>query len=122
MRIVVNTRNKHEIEEDKRILKCNYRSRSNYSIENFILEKRLVCDNSIISSQSTIHNMTNLKLYYNRQLTQIRSIIKESMGMQRKPVKLIAKLLPNIKYYICTTHRVSEDYYSGCNDKLAGTE
>ena len=32
MRIVVNTRNKHAIEKDKRILKYNYGLRSNYSI------------------------------------------------------------------------------------------
>ena len=47
-------------------------------------------------------------------------IIKESIGIERKLIKLIAKLLPMIKHYIYTAYRVSENYYSRYNDKIAG--
>ena len=66
MRILVNNRNKHRIEKDLRIAKSNYRSRLRYSIDDAILEKRLIYDNSMLSGKQIIHNMTNSQAYYNR--------------------------------------------------------
>ena len=60
MRILVNNRNKYRIERDSRITKSNYESRLRYSIDDTILEKRLIHDNSILSGKQIIHNMTNL--------------------------------------------------------------
>ena len=78
IRILINNRNKLNIEYDERILKSNYRSRMNYSIENVILEKRLWYNNSLLGGKTTIHNMTDLKAYYDRQLPGIGSIVEES--------------------------------------------
>jgi len=113
--------NKEVIESNQRISKCNYGSRTNYSIENAILEKQLVHNCSMLSGNITIHNMTDLKLYYDRQLPQMGSIIKESIGIERKPIKLIAKLLPVMKHHICIAHGASEKYYGRKQDKVAGT-
>ena len=66
MRIIVNQRNEGNIESDPRISKSNYRLRLKYSIEDAILEKRLVYDNSLLSRKYIIYNMTDLESCYNR--------------------------------------------------------
>jgi len=66
MRILVNNRNKYRIERDSRIAKSNYESRPRYSIDNAILEKWLIYDNSILIRKQTIHNMTDLQACYNQ--------------------------------------------------------
>ena len=120
-RILINNRNKPAIKNDKRLSKCNYGSQPLYSIENTILEKRLVYDYSRLTTATTIHNMIDLKSCYNRQLLQIRSIIEESVGIERKLIKLIANLLLVMKYHVCTVYSVSESYYSREQDQTAGT-
>ena len=42
------------------------------------------------------------------------------MVLRGNQIKLIAKLLPMMKYHICTAYRVSQEYYGGENDKIAG--
>jgi len=81
MRIVINKRNKGRIEVDLRISKCNYGSRSRYSIKNAILEKRIIYDHSMLKENTIIHNITNLQTYYNRQLAEIGSIVQELVGV-----------------------------------------
>ena len=49
IRILINQRNKFEIEDDHRVAKCNCRSRPHYSIEDVLLEKRLMHDNSLLN-------------------------------------------------------------------------
>ena len=44
----------------------NYGSRLYYLIEDAILEKRICYDNSLLNQEQTIHNIINLKLYYDR--------------------------------------------------------
>ena len=66
MRVFINYRTKGKIERDPRILKVNYESRNRFSIENTILEKRLIYDHSTLSYQHTIHKITDLKACYDR--------------------------------------------------------
>ena len=80
----------------------------------------LVHDYSMLSGNLTIHNTTDLKSCYDRQLAQIGSIIEEAIRIERKLIKLITKLLLVIKHHICTAYRVSNQYYSGKNDKVVG--
>ena len=47
--------------------------------------------------------MTDLEAYYDQQLAQIGSIVQESMGVERNIIKLIAKIIPDFQYYICTS-------------------
>ena len=66
MQIFLNHRNSENIESNTRLSKFNYRSRKNYLIETILLEKRLIYDSSIWSNYPIIHNMTDLKAYYDR--------------------------------------------------------
>ena len=74
------------IESNSQVLKCNYGSCTNYSIENTILEKRLWYDNSLLRGNKTVYNMTDLTACYNRQLAEIGSIVEELIGIERKPI------------------------------------
>ena len=82
MRIFLKYWVKERIEQDPRISKVNYWSRSKYSIENVILEKRIIYDHSALTYEKTIYNMTDLEACYNRQLLNIRSIIQELVGVE----------------------------------------
>ena len=75
MRIVINKRNRGRIEVDLRISKYNYGSRSGYSIEDAILEKRIFYDYSMLKGNTIIYNMTNLQGCYDQQLAEIGSIV-----------------------------------------------
>ena len=48
------------------MLKYNYGSYLNYSLEMVILEKKLIYDISILNQLKTIHNMTDLEVYFDR--------------------------------------------------------
>ena len=82
MRIGLNFRNKYAIEIDLRISKSNYGSRPNYSIKAAILPKQLIYDNNKLTNQVIAHNMIDLEAYCDRQLTPMRSIMQESMGVE----------------------------------------
>ena len=71
------------IEKDERLLKANYGSQKNYSIESAILEKRLIYDSCLLQNAPSIHNLIDLQLYYNHQLVNIGNIIKESVRKNR---------------------------------------
>ena len=117
IRILANTKNKLSIETNKRVLKYNYRLRTNYSIKNAILEKRLWYDNSLLQGKTIIHNMTDLKAYYDWQLLEVGYIVEESIGIEKKLIQLIAKVLLIIEYHICTSFGVSTEFYSRTNNK-----
>ena len=119
MRILVNNRNKFKIKTDHRIAKSNYGSRLDYSIDNFILEKRLVLDNSIIIGKYNICNITDLQLYYNRQLVEIGLIVQESIGIQRKLIKLLIKVLLVMQHFVYTSFGISSISYGGNNEVQA---
>ena len=75
MRILVNQRNKCKIEKDLKVAKCNYRLRLQYLVEDAILEKRLVYNNSFLNMKHIIYNITDLKSYCDRQFLEIGSIV-----------------------------------------------
>ena len=106
MRIFINQRNKFQIEKDLRVAKCNYGSRLYYLIEDAILEKRICYNNSLLNQEQTIYNMINLKSCYDRQLAQIESMVQELVGVERLQIKLFAKLIPVIEYYIYTSLKI----------------
>ena len=47
--------------------------------------------------------------------------MQESVGIQRKLIKLLMKVLPVIKYFICTSFRISSMSYGGNNEVQSGT-
>ena len=86
-----------------------------------LLEKRLIFDNSIITTKSTIYNLTDLKSYYNRQLANIGGIVEESIERNRKAILLFTKIMPIFNHYVCTGYGISKQYYREENDLLVGT-
>ena len=98
MRTHLNDDEEELMEEDVRTSKSNYGSRKNYSIENAILEKRLVMDKSLISCKKTMCHLTDLKSCCDRQLVNIGGLIEESIGRDRDVMKMLTKLIPRWKH------------------------
>jgi len=121
MRIFLDAKNKELIENNERFSTANYGSRKNYSIETAILEKRLILDHSILSMAPTIYNFTDLKSCYDRQLAKVGGILEESTDRNRNAMKLFTKIMPVFKHYINTGYGISEEYYGGAQNELAGT-
>ena len=60
------------------------------------------------SNKETIHVITDLESCYDRQLSKIASIVKESIRIDRLGIKLIVKILPRFEHYICTSFGILE--------------
>ena len=121
MRIFLGDEIEEMIETDSRFSSANYSSRKNYSIESALLEKRLIFDNSMLSGKKTMCTITDMQSCYDRQLAEIGGILEESVGRDRAVMKLISKVIPKWRHYICTGFGISDFYYGGENDPLAGT-
>ena len=117
----MSNRNQGAIERDKRISKCNYGSRLNYNIEIAILEKHLIFDNSMLLGDSSIYNLIDLQSCYNRQLPNFTSIIKESIDIQREPIKLFIIVLLVFKHFIYTRYSLSFKFYGDQEDPVGET-
>ena len=60
-----------------------------------LLEKRLIYDSSKWKLEEYIHAITDLSACYNRQLSNIESMVVELAGVGWKMVLILAKLLPS---------------------------
>ena len=122
MRIFIRRRAENAIKNDQRISKFYYGSRSNYSIENAILEKQLMYNLVIRDRNEIMYNISDLEAYYNRQLPNIGCLVEESVGVEKEPAMLFAKILPVMEHHICTSYRISKDLYGSKTYKLGGTD
>ena len=52
---------------------------------------------------------------------KIESIVEESTGRNRKAMLLFMKIMPHFKHYVQTGYGISDSYYGGKEDNLAGT-
>ena len=59
--------------------------------------------------------------YYDCQLANIESLVLESIGIDRKVLTLIIKILPHFKHYIYTGFGISSSFYSDEQDEYGGT-
>ena len=64
MRVFLGQQNQGRIKYDMRLSKFNYSSRKGYSIEEIILEKRLLYNISIRDYYPIVHIITNLESCY----------------------------------------------------------
>jgi len=96
---ILNEHNKFQIKKDLRVMKYNYGLRLHYSIEDALLKKRLMYDNSLLNGKETIYNMINLKSCYNQQLAEIGLIVHESIRVERLIIILFSRLLLVREYY-----------------------
>ena len=58
----------------------NYGSRLKYSINNAILEKRLLYNQAKIIMEPTVHNITDLEACYDNQNAMLGGLVLESIG------------------------------------------
>ena len=93
IRIYLLSNGEEIIEKDNRFSKANYGSCKKISIEPVILEKRLILDNSLLLTKHTVYTLTDLQSYFDRQLPNLGSIIKESVGCSRNAIELFTKLM-----------------------------
>ena len=66
MRIFIEMRYQNEMEHNNRFLRHNYGSRKSYSIDEVILERRLIYNISRITMEPIIHVITDLSACYDR--------------------------------------------------------
>ena len=121
MRIYIGGRNNDKVEEDKRLSKFNYGSRTNYSIETAILEKRLMYDVVVWDSKPMLHNISDLKACYDRQLPNLGCMIQEAVGVNREASKVFAEVLPIMTHHVCTDFGISKIIYRSKREKMGGT-
>ena len=94
MRIFVGSRNNENIEKDKRLSQFNYGLRRNYLINTVILEKRLIYDASMRNGKISMHTISYLKAYYDRQLLNLVYMVQKAAGVKRDAIKIIQKVMP----------------------------
>ena len=121
MRTCLGVRMDDRVETDSRVSKCNHGSRKGHSIENALLEKRLIFDLAKKTEDSCAHVTSDLEACYDRQLPNIGGIVEESIGVNREAIKLITKVLPRCKHFIGTTYGVGKESYGEMNELLGGT-
>ena len=78
-------------------------------------------DYSTFNHKLTVHVITDLEACYNRQQSNIYRIVEESLGVLREGIKLIAKVIPVMKYYLYTGFRISTILYGRPTEEIVGT-
>ena len=68
-----------------------------------------------------MHNLSDLKAYYDRQLPALGCLIQEAVGVDRQAAKVFAEILPIMEHYICTNFGISKISYGSCVEPLGGT-
>jgi len=66
-------------------------------------------DLAICNGKEMMHNISDLEVYYNRQLPNIGCLVEESVRVKREPAMLFAKILPVMEHHICTSYGISKD-------------
>ena len=101
--------------------KFNFSLRKSYLIKDALLEKQLLYNYSIIIMKKSTHVITDLAAYYDRQLSHIKSMIMESVGINQQFVILMARLLQVLQYFTCAGYGISTESYGNETEIYAGT-
>ena len=75
----------------------------------------------MLSCKLTTCSLTDLQSCYNRKPPSIGGIIEESAERDRNAMKLITKVMPNLRHYLCTGFGISSEYCGRECNQLAGT-
>ena len=70
--------------------------------------------------EKKIHNFTDLGSCYDGQLSNVRGVVEEAVGVERMSIKLLTKITPWLNYFTNTNFRISEETHGGRNDPLVG--
>ena len=111
---------KGSIESDERVSKSNHGSSLWHLIEDTILDKILVFDNSVETENHEIYAITDLQACFYRKLYKIRSILKESIGVETKSIQLMNKTLPIMEHRVSTVFGTRKEFHGGRRSILAG--
>ena len=95
--------------------------RQGHSIEEVILEKRLIYDISRMNRKPIAQMITDLEACHDRELSQIAGMVEELVGIKRAGIKLIVKILLILKHKICTGFGISIESYHSNKYLLGGT-
>ena len=79
-------------------------------------------DASKCSRVPTIHLILDLEACHDRQMPAIGRIVEESLGVDQKATKLIAKTVSLFKHFIRTKFGISKKSHGGKHETLAGTD
>lgn len=121
MRVFFSLRNQGNIEFDDRISKYNFGSRKGCSVENAILEKRLIYESNLFNQKQTVHTLSDLEACYDRHLPHMGYMVEEAVGVERTPAIIFSKLVPRFQHQLCTSYGVSDIVYGGDEDILGGS-
>ena len=121
MRIFLGIRNKKLAENNYCLSEYNHSFRKGYSINKAILEKKLIYNSSIQIGKLIVYVVTDLSACYDRQLTNIVSIVLQSIGVNWHAITLISKILLSFQHQIYTGYRISSESYSNSKDHYGGT-
>ena len=78
-------------------------------------------DLAVRERQIMMHNMSDLKAYYDRQLPNIGCMAQEAVGVERTPAKVFAKVLPIMNHHVCTSFGISKKTHGSKYETLGGT-
>ena len=67
-----------------------------------------------------MHNVSDLEACYDRQLPIIGCMVEESVGFEREPAKLFAKLFPVVNHRMCISYGISKEWHGSNSCKLGG--
>ena len=120
MREFSNERMAGKIENDKRASKGNYSSRKVHSIDDSILEKRLLHDCSAQNIQPKMRNLTDLQSCYGRELVIFFGAAEEVAGSERWDMQLFTKLMQRLEHHVDPRHGISEEFCGRYFDLMGG--
>ena len=121
MWIFISGWNDKNVETDNRLLKYNYGSRRNYSINTLLLEKILMCDAALWNRKPTIHTISDLKACYDRKLPNIGCMVQEAVGVNWAAAKIFQTVLPVMKHYVATDYGISTESYRSRENMIGRT-
>ena len=88
------------------------------------VRKRLIHGISQYGHETTVHLLSDLEACYDRQIPkigEIGEIGEELMGIDRKAIQLITKIVSLFKHFARTGFITSEESYGGKDKKLVAT-
>jgi len=101
--------------------KDNYGSRKRFSIESALLEKRLIFDLAKITEEKFARVISDLEACFDHQFPTTGGVVEEYIGVKRKVINFITKVLPRNQHYEGTENGVRTEYYGGFHELLGGS-
>ena len=93
---------------DKRLSKYNYGSRKRYSIRIVLLEKRSIFDCAKKKEEVNACAISYLEACYDWKTPELCALVEETIGANRKAIKIIKKVLPRLEHHVRMANGVSK--------------